>query len=1018
MQSSQMESHVGSVLVVGAGVGGIQASLDLANSGIKVYLLDNSSTIGGVMVQLDKTFPTNDCSMCIMAPKLVECGRHLDVEKITNARVKNLEGEAGDFHVDVVRRSRYVDIDKCTGCGVCAASCPVGARDAYNEELGRRSGIYMNYPQAVPRAYIIDKEKCIGCGLCEKLCLANAVSYADTDEEVSLNVGSIILSPGFDEFEPEVMGEYGYKKFPNVVTSIEFERILSASGPYKGHVLRPSDGDIPKKIAFIQCVGSRDSKCGNEYCSSVCCMYSVKEAVIAKEHHRDIEPAIFFMDMRAYGKDFDKYYERAQNQYGVRFLRSRVASIREVADGSGGLLIKYESEDGKVEIEDFDMAVLSVGFEPPKDAEVLASDIGVELNEYGFCKSEGLYPVATTKPGVFVCGAFSGPKDIPETVTQASAAACRVGDLLSASRGTLVQEKEYPEEINVEGDRPRVGVFICHCGINIGGYIDVQSVLEYTETLPYVAYVERNLYTCSQDTQEKMKEKIKEHGLNRIIVASCSPRTHEPLFRETIREAGLNRYLFEMANIRDQCSWVHMFEPEKATAKAKDLVRMAVAKAARLEPLEQYPLSVTKGALIIGGGLAGMISSLSLAAQDIEVHLVERKEELGGNLSHIHSTLDGKDVQAHLRELVNAVDQNELIHVYRDSEVKQIDGYVGNFETTIERHGTEDVATESEPVKHGVVIVATGANEHQPDEYLYGEDPRVITQSQLEERLAEEQEGTPVPPGGTAVIIQCVGSRDDNRPYCSRFCCSQAIKNALKIKEKDPDANVFILYRDMRTYGFKEVYYQKAREAGIIFIRYDLSNKPKVSVEDGKLYVSVMDPVLGEELLLEPDLLALSAAAVPNEDSHNLAQMLRVPLNADGFFMEAHVKLRPVDFATEGIFVCGLCHSPKSMEETIDQACAAVSRAITILSSDVIEAEGQISQVDVTKCSACGMCETVCAYKAIEVEIVDERRGIKAAQINEALCKGCGVCAANCRCEAVDVKGFTDEQIFAAINAF
>ena len=1013
MQSGQIENCTGSVLVVGAGIGGIQAALDLANSGIKVYLLDSSSTIGGVMVQLDKTFPTNDCSMCIMAPKLVECGRHLGIEKITNARVKNLDGAAGNFYVDVVKRSRYVDIDKCTGCGVCAASCPVGARDAYNEELGRRSGIYINYPQAIPRAYVIDKEKCIGCGLCEKLCLANAVSYADTDEEFSLNVGSIILSPGFDEFEPEVKGEYGYKKFPNVVTSIEFERILSASGPYKGHVLRPSDGDIPKKIAFIQCIGSRDSKCGNEYCSSVCCMYSVKEAVIAKEHHRDIEPAIFFMDMRAYGKDFDKYYERAQNEYGIRFLRSRVASVREVANDSGDLLIKYESEDGKVETEDFDMAVLSVGFEPPKDAEVLASDIGIELNEHGFCKSDGLYPVATTRPGIFVCGAFSGPKDIPETVTQASAAACKAGDLLASARGSLVQEKEYPEEINVEGERPRVGVFICHCGINIAGYIDVQSVLEYTESLPYVAYVERNLYTCSQDTQEKMKENIKEYGLNRIIVASCSPRTHEPLFRETIREAGLNRYLFEMANIRDQCSWVHMFEPEKATEKAKDLVRMAVAKAARLEPLQQYPLSVTKGALVIGGGLAGMVSSLSLAAQGIEVHLVEREEKLGGNLSHIHSTLDGKDVQERLRELVDAIDQNELIHTYKSSEIKAIDGYVGNFKTTIESDGNP----ESEPVEHGVVIVATGAKEHQPDEYLYGQDSRVITQSQLEDKLALEQAGTPVPEGGTVVMIQCVGSRNDDRPYCSRFCCSQAIKNALKIKEKDPNANVFILYRDMRTYGFREVYYKKAREAGVIFVRYDLSNKPEVFVEDEKLCVSIMDPVLGEELLLEPDLLALSTAAVPNEDSHSLAQMLRVPLNADRFFMEAHVKLRPVDFATEGIFVCGLCHSPKSMEETIDQACAAVSRAVTILSSDVIESEGQISQVDVTKCSACGMCETVCAYKAIEVGVVDERRGIKAAQINEALCKGCGVCAANCRCQAVDVRGFTDEQIFAAINA-
>ena len=1005
-------SGIGAVLVVGAGIGGIQASLDLANSGIKVYLLDNSSSIGGVMAQLDKTFPTNDCSMCIMAPKLVECGRHLNIEKITNARVKGLAGEVGNFQVSVVKRSRYVDIEKCTGCGVCAQSCPVGARDAYNENLGDRAGIYINYPQAVPRAYIIDKDKCIGCGLCENLCLAKAVKYDDSDEETTIDVGSVILAPGFDEFEPEIMGEYGYGKFLNVVTSTEFERTLSASGPYKGHVLRPSDGDIPKKIAFIQCVGSRDSKCEHEYCSSVCCMYSIKEAVIAKEHQRDIEPTIFFMDMRAYGKDFDKYYERAQGEYGVRFIRSRVASVKEAADNSGSLLVKYETEDGKASTEDFDLVVLSVGFEPPRDAEILASDLGIELNEHGFCKTDGLYPVATTRPGVFVCGAFSGPKDIPETVTQASAAACKVGDILADVRGTMVQEKEYPDEINVEGDRPRVGVFICHCGINIGGYVDVPGVVEYAESLPYVAYAERNLYTCSQDTQEKIKETIKEHNLNRVIVASCSPRTHEPLFQETIREAGLNRYLFEMANIRDQCSWVHMFEPEKATEKAKDLVRMAVAKAARLEPLQRFPLKVTRGALVIGGGLAGMVASLSLAAQGVEVHLVEREDELGGNLNHIHSTLDGKDVQAHLRELIDSVDQSELIHVYRSSEIKDIAGYVGNFETTIQCDGEEKI------FQHGVIMVATGGKEYQPDEYLYGQDSRVMTQSQLEELVADyENQKSKIENLKSLVMIQCVGSRDENRPYCSRFCCSQAVKNALNIKEKNPDINIFILYRDMRTYGFRETFYKKAREAGIVFIRYDLSDKPTVFVEDEKLCVSVTDPILGEELLLEPDLLALSVAAVPNEDSEELAPMLRVPLNADGFFLEAHVKLRPVDFATEGIFVCGLCHSPKSIEETIDQACAAVSRASTILSSDEIEAEGSISQVDITRCTACGMCETVCAYKAIEVGVVNERTGAKAAQINEALCKGCGTCAANCRCEAIDVRGFTDDQIFSMINA-
>ena len=1036
MDSTQ--GKIGSVLVVGGGIGGIQASLDLADSGFKVYLVDNASSIGGVMAQLDKTFPTNDCSMCIMAPKLVECGRHLNIEKITNARVKGLEGDAGNFTVSAVKLSRYVDIEKCTGCGVCAQYCPVGARDLYNERLAERAGIYINYPQAVPRAYIIDKEKCIGCGLCENLCLAGAVKYEDSDEEISLNVGAVVLSPGFEEFDPRVKGEYGYGRYANVVTSIEFERILSASGPHKGHVLRPSDGDIPKKIAFIQCVGSRDSTCDNDYCSSVCCMYSIKEAVIAKEHQRDVEPTIFFMDMRAYGKGFDNYYRRAEDEYGVRFLRCRVSSVEERED-TENLLIRYETEDGRMIAEEFDLVVLSVGFEPPEDAQELARDLGIELNEYGFCESDPFEPVATTRPGVYVCGAFQGPKDIPETVMQASGAACLASGLLSETRGSLVQEKEYPAEIDVTGETPRIGVFVCHCGINIGGYVDVPSVVDYAETLPNVVYAERNLYTCSQDTQEKIKEKIAEENLNRVIVASCSPRTHEPLFQESIRESGLNRYLFEMANIRDQCSWVHMREPEKATAKAKDLVRMAVSKAALIEPLQRIMLDVTKAGLVIGGGLAGMTSALRMADEGYEVHLVEREDELGGNLRHIHYTLTGEDTQAYLKNLLGRIEENPLIHVYTGAEIRQVDGYVGNFETTVE------IGDREEKVRHGVVIVATGARELVPEEYLYGGDDRVLTQRELEERLAEgtrgqgdketrrqdssEDKGLPlspspplpigeVGPGGTVVMIQCVGSREEGRTYCSRFCCSQAIKNALKIKEIRPDANIYILYRDMRAYGFKEDFYRKARNLGVLFIRYDETNKPKVVVQEDGLYVQVKDPILGEELALRADLLALSVATLPYEDNYDLARMLKVPLNEDNFFLEAHVKLRPVDFATEGVFVCGLCHSPKSVEESIDQACAAVSRACTILSKDQIEAEGQIAFVDVDRCTACGMCESLCAYKAIEVTVVDERRGIRAARVNEALCKGCGACAANCRCDAITVRGFSDEQILSMIEAF
>lgn len=1012
-----------SVLVIGGGIAGIQASLDLADMGADVHLLEETPSIGGRMPQLDKTFPTNDCSICILSPKMSECARHPNITLHTYSellRVNELDGPG--FVAKILKKPTYVDPEKCVACGLCAQKCPTKVRDEFDMGLRERKAIYRYFLQSIPGNYVIDEKHCRfltkgKCRVCEKACESGAINFEDKPKEIELEVGSIIVTAGIDPFNPRNLAQYGYGRYKDVVTSLEFERLLSASGPTQGHVARPSDHKVPQRVAFIQCVGSRDLKQKNDYCSAVCCMSAIKEAVMAREHEKEISPTIFFMDMRCYGKDFDKYYERAKKQFGVRFVRSRVSKIG--MNGNGNLLVHY-TEDGLPKKAPFDLVVLSVGLEPRKKIEALADKLGIELNEFGFVDTHPFSPVETSRHGIYVGGAASSPKDIPESVMEASSAAARASEDLKFPRQKKRAAKDYPKELNIVGDRPRIGAFICHCGINIAGVIDVGSVTEYAKGLPYVAWAEKGLFACSQDFLETIKEKIQEHNLNRVVVASCSPRTHEPLFRDTIREAGLNEYLFEMANIRDQCSWVHMEDKEAATQKAKDLVKMAVSKAANLTPLKRLPVSINPAALVIGGGPAGMTAALSLSNQGYKTYLVEKEGELGGNLRRIHFTLEGEDPQSLLSLMVEEVEKHPDIEVYKSANIVDVRGYVGNFKSQIggvpTSVGRASGCPESQiEIEHGAIIVATGAREYTPQSYLYGKDSRVLTQLELEERLAHSSNDPQkrVPRAHSSIVmIQCVESRIDERLYCSRVCCQQAISNALKIKEASPTANVYILYRDVRTYGLKETYYREAREKGVIFIRYDLDQAPQVQQEDDRLLVKVFDPIIDKELTIATDFVVLSVPIIPYEENKVLARMLKIPLNKDGFFLEAHMKLRPVDFATDGIFMAGIAHNPKTISESIAQARAAAGRAATVLSKEFVQSEGQISIIDESRCMGCGACVEVCAYQAISM---DEEKNV--ARINEALCKGCGACAATCRCSAIDIGGFTSEQIYSSITA-
>jgi len=945
----------------------------------------------------------------------VEAGRSPNIEILSNTDFLALEGKPGSFKAKLRLRPRYIDADKCTACGLCTKYCPRHLVDEYNEGLAVTRPIHIDYPQAVPATYFIDPDACLylqhgACQICTCTCQAKAIDFSQQPEEKELEVGAVIIAPGFGRIAEETLAKYGYGKHADVVTSLEFERLLCASGPFEGEVRCLSDRRHPKKIAFIQCVGSRDLGCNNGYCSSVCCMYAIKEALVAKEHDPEADIAIYYMDMRTQGKDFDAARTRAEAK-GIRFVRARVA---DVMPWEKNLKLTYSTMDGVHRFEPFDMVVLSVGLESPADARNLADIAGFELNDYDFCKTETFAPLLTTKPGVFVAGAFQGPKDIPESVTQSSAAASLASGLIKSDRGKAIVHKNYPDEkpLDLE-EEVRIGVFVCHCGINIGSVVDVPEVEKYTEGMEGVVYHAQSLYSCSQDAQEVIKEKIREHNLNRIVVAACSPRTHEPLFQETLRDAGLNRSLFEMVNIRDQCSWVHANEPAAATDKSKDLVRMGIAKARHIQPLPEQTVPVTAKALVIGAGVAGLTAAITLADQGFHTTVVEKEATVGGQLQHLSWTLQGDKVSTLLSSLSDQVKKSKKIDLFTSTEVAEVNGFVGNFTSVLKT--TKGKNSSEQTIDHGVIILATGGKEHRPETVLGNPvkySKNILTQRELEQRLAgKEKNRAP----DSVVMIQCAGSRGDDLNYCSKVCCSHAVKNSLKLKEINQDSQVIVLYRDMRTYGFAEDAYREAREKGVIFIPYSMEAKPQFKGSGKNLQVTFFDPILQEEVTVAPDLLALSVGIVP-EGTEELSKLLKIPVNQDKFYLEAHVKLRPVELPVSGVYVCGLAHSPKPVEEIIVQAQAAAAKAAIPLVKGYVSVEPTVSRVDQENCIGCGLCESLCPYKAIRMMKGEDKK--RRAETITASCKGCGICAAHCPVFAISMGGFTDEQINAQITAF
>jgi len=1009
------------ILVIGGGIGGMQSALLLAEAGHPVCLVDSAPGIGGSMHLLDRTFPTDSCGICLMLPgraaycPTIECDLHRNIQIVPYAEVESVDGDVGDFSVSLRRKARFVDVERCNNCGLCAEVCPIERPHQYEGDIDKQKAIYQPPIRAIPPAYVIDMDYCTRCGACVDACPTNAIDLDMQAKMEEIGVGAVIMSPGYEPFDPEVKGEYGFGHYDNVLSSIQFERMVSLSGSTGARIARPSDGETPDRVAFIQCVGSRDPSIDRGYCSSVCCMYTAKQVQVAKEIDPDLDVTVFFMDIRAHGKDFDEYFDEVEATPGVTYRRAMVSSIHDYKQ-TGDLALNFVAEDGTVHEEGFDMVVLAVGFEAPRGFQALAQGLDVELNQYGFGVTGTLRPLDSSRPGIFVSGAFKEPKDIPGTVVEASAVAASAARLVRrdwveqrAAKGA--RDEVSPEERDVTLDWPRLGVFFCDCRGEIGSVVNLGELAAYTADLRDVVAVQTMDNACLASGRQQIVEAIEADDLNRVVIAGCPAREYQSSFEGVMRKAGLNPTLLTRVNLRGEVAWVHGrngkdgSDPgagvQGALDKAKELVAMAVAGARMNQPARAEREELSQRVLVVGGGVAGMTAALTLADLGYEVDLVEKNSELGGELKSVRYTLTDEDPQAFLDQLIEDVSSSDLISLYREAEVGEISGWVGQYETNLRLADGQ-----TDPLIHGAVVVATGGREVVPEEYLYGADGRVLTQRELEARL---DSGDEIP--SDVVMIQCVGSREPDRPYCSRICCTKAVTNALRIKEQDPGARVYVLYRELRTFGFREDLYREARQKGVVFLRYALPDKPEVVAGNGGLTIRLQEPVTGAEVELGAGVLVLSTGIEPN-DVTELASQLEIPLDKNGFFQEEYPKMRPLDFTKRGVFMCGLAHSPRFSDEAIVQAQGAAMRAAALLEQQELIPPVAPVLVSERLCSACGQCVEICPYGARVLE-----PGAHTADVIEVLCQGCGACIVACPNKATRRKGTELPSVYRMLEA-